>query len=131
MKGSDPQAVDKYIALLPKPQGDIVRVLRKIVRSAVPQVEERVAWGMPCYFHDGMLCSIMPCKAYVNLLFPKGKQLTDPKGILKGTGKGMRHVGIYTKHDIRTAQFTRWVKQAERLTAARRSGSTSSKRRRG
>ena len=125
------KSIPDFIAKLPQPQRDIASALRKIIKDAAPDVEERLSWGMPWYFHNGMLCSIMPCKAYVNFLFPKGKFLADPKHILEGSGKRMRHVKIHTARDIRAAQFRRWVKQAVALNAPPQSGSTSSKRRRG
>src|ERR1700741_945143 len=37
---------------------------------------------------------IMPKRGYVNLGFYQGALLTDPAGILEGTGKGLRHVKI-------------------------------------
>ena len=119
VKGSDPRAVDNYIAGLPHPQRDIVHALRKIIKSTVLGVEERLAWGKPWYFCDGMLCCIMPCKTRVNFLFPKGKLLGDPDHLLEGSGKTMRHVKIRCARDVSRIRFTRWLKQAARLNVAR------------
>ena len=37
---------------------------------------------------------IMPQKAYVNLGFYRGTSLSDPLGMLEGTGKDLRHVKV-------------------------------------
>lgn len=37
---------------------------------------------------------ILPHKSWVNLGFFRGGSLDDPKGLLEGTGKNMRHVKI-------------------------------------
>jgi hypothetical protein len=36
----------------------------------------------------------MPMRGYVNLGFYQGALLVDPKRLLEGTGKGLRHVKI-------------------------------------
>ena len=36
----------------------------------------------------------MPQKAYVNLGFYRGTSLSDPLGMLEGTGKDLRHVKV-------------------------------------
>jgi hypothetical protein len=41
----------------------------------------------------------MPLKSVVNLGFPCGTELTDPEGLLTGTGKHARHVRITTFQD--------------------------------
>lgn len=39
---------------------------------------------------------ILPHKSWVNLGFFRGGSLDDPKGLLEGTGKNMRHVKIHS-----------------------------------
>jgi hypothetical protein len=84
---------------------------------------------MPCYFHNGMVCGIMPCKAHVHLLLVKGARLTDPRHLLEGTGKAMRHLKLHTPAEIPVAQVKRWIRESLVLNAPPQSGSTSSKRR--
>lgn len=39
---------------------------------------------------------ILPHKSWVNLGFYKGTHLSDPEGVLEGTGANMRHVKIHS-----------------------------------
>ena len=119
------------MAKLGQPHGEIVTVLRKVIKTAAPDIEERIGWGMPCYFHNSMVSGIMSCKAHVNLQLIKGARLTDPRHLLEGTGKGIRHLKLRTPAEIPVAQVKRWIRESLALNAAPQSDSTSSKRRRG
>jgi hypothetical protein len=37
---------------------------------------------------------------HVNLMFPRGVDLKDPKGLLEGAGKAMRHVKMHAAADV-------------------------------
>ena len=43
---------------------------------------------------------IMPMRGYVNLGFYQGALLADPKRLLEGTGKGLRHVKIRSLAEV-------------------------------
>jgi hypothetical protein len=111
MTASSSKDVDELVVKLSQPHREIVAVLRKVIKAAVPGIEERIAWGMPCYFLDGMVCAILPYKAHVNLQLNKGVRLTDPRHLLEGTGKGMRHRKLHTPAQIPIAQVKRWIRE--------------------
>ncbi|MFK7913466.1 MAG: DUF1801 domain-containing protein [Pseudomonadales bacterium] len=48
-------------------------------------------------------CYIMPLKDRVNLGFYQGSSLSDPTGLLEGTGKSLRHVKV---HSMKIAKST-------------------------
>jgi hypothetical protein len=131
MTASSSAHVDEFVAKLGQPHCEIVAGLRKVIKAAAPDIEERISWGMPCYFHNGMVCGIMSCKAHVNLQLIKGARLTDPRHLLEGTGKGMRHLKLRTPAEIPVARVKRWIRESLALNAPPQSDSTSSKRRRG
>ena len=95
----------------------IVEALRRLVREAAPEATERgyTGWRSLMYTHNKMFCYIGPLKDSVNLGFHRGVDLLDTEGLLKGTGKGMRHVKIRSVEDIRADAFSRLVKEAYRL----------------
>ena len=97
-KGSNP--VDEFIARMPTEQRDIARTLREIVRNTAPRLTETIKWGYPCYVGAGNVCSIIPYPDHVNLAFFRGTELADPDRLLEGTGKGMRHVKVWSANDI-------------------------------
>ncbi len=48
----------------------------------------------------GEICYIKPLKDSVNLVFFHGANLEDPKKLLQGTGKLLRHIKFKKKEDI-------------------------------
>jgi hypothetical protein len=63
----------------------------------------------------------------VNVGFFRGAELADPKGILEGTGKFMRHVKLGPGHDCDAAALSRLISTAYsdmkiRVEAESRSG---------
>jgi hypothetical protein len=79
----------------------IARRLRAIIRGVDKGTVETVRLGDhaatygvgPRKMTDGY-AYIMPMRGYVNLGFYQGAVLADPRGLLEGTGKGLRHVKV-------------------------------------
>lgn len=72
-------------------------------------------WGFPCYVGTDNICNIMVTGKWVDLGFFRGVDLKDTKGLLEGSGKGMRHIKIHRLEDIDTVTTTAMVKQAASL----------------
>ena len=51
-------------------------------------------------------------KAHVNVGFFRGAELSDPGGLLEGTGKFMRHVKLKPGKDVDAAALTKLIKTA-------------------
>ena len=88
----------------PEVQAIILR-LRELILDVVPDAIEQVdqpgkliGYGFKPTYKD-TVCVIMPLKSAVNLGFPRGTELPDPRGLLTGTGKRARHVRIATLQD--------------------------------
>lgn len=96
---------------------DLVEALRALVRKAAPESSERgyTGWGNLVYDHNGMFCYIAPLKHSVNMGFHHGVELADPEGLLRGSGKGMRHVKVRKPEDIQQHAFSGLVREAYRL----------------
>lgn len=114
--GSD---VEPLVAALPQPTRDIVNALRAIIRKAAPGATETVKWGMPVYSYQGLLCYITTRTKRVRFgFYQQGIQLTDPDGLLEGSGDNMRHTKLDSLADIRPTLFGRWVKEAVRINSS-------------
>ena len=50
---NDPQAVDAYLATLPKAERDALERLRKLVKRTIPRVDERISYGTTVMFSRG------------------------------------------------------------------------------
>ena len=108
-----PPRVERYI-LAQRPQyRPLLRLLRKLVNEALPGVGEELKWGQPCFLvgREKVAC-LYVAGDHVNLGFFGGAELDDPKGLLEGMGKGMRHIKIRVPSDIKRREFTVFLKQA-------------------
>ena len=92
--------------------GQITDALHAIVRAAAPDAELTKKWGQDVYVLGKMLCAIATHTAHVNLVFFQGAELPDPKGLLEGTGKAVRHMKLRAPGDVDRAAVTALVKAA-------------------
>ena len=82
MKKTDPR-VDAYIAKSAPFARPILRRLRGLVRTACPQAEETIKWGMPAFVLDGkILCGMAAFKAHATFGFWRRelRQAVGPRG---------------------------------------------------
>jgi len=88
--------------------------VRDIVLKADPSIKEDIKWGSLTFIANEKIGWIFhyPQKEYINLGFFRATELSDPKKLLEGTGKGLRHVKIRSEKEIDVKQFTAWVKEA-------------------
>ena len=108
------------IAAILKKQAPEVRslaqALRAFVRKQVPGVTESInPWGVPTFDYHGELAYFMVHAAHVTFGFQRGAALKDPRRLLEGTGKSMRHVKIRTLEDLERPGMQELVKAAARL----------------
>ncbi len=50
-----PQSVDEYISSFNEPIRTQLEALRKLIKRTIPNVEEKISWGAPCYYLNGYL----------------------------------------------------------------------------
>lgn len=67
----DPR-VDAYIAKKPDFAKAILSHIRRVMHSAVPDVEETIKWGAPAFEHKGILCIMAAFKEHCALNLWKG-----------------------------------------------------------
>ena len=84
----------------------------------MPEAEERVqkGWGIISYFHPRMFLYIGPAREFVYFGFCRGVELSDPRKLLQGSGKYMRHAKLYPNHDLPVAALKKLIIQAHALT---------------
>lgn len=59
------------------------------------------------------ICLVVVYRDHVNLLFPRGVDLTDAKGLLEGSGKAMRHVKMHSPADTTRPGVGALIRQAK------------------
>jgi uncharacterized protein YdhG (YjbR/CyaY superfamily) len=65
-----PKSVDAYIASAPPAVRPILEAIRTTVRNAAPAAEERISYGMPAYFLDGVLVYFAAFKKHIGFYPP-------------------------------------------------------------
>lgn len=107
--------VKDFIRKLDQKDKAIVVALRDLITQAAPTAEVSIKWGCPWWTLNGFLCAVYVAGDHVNLAFSRGIELSDPNGLLEGTGKGMRHIKVRDLSDVKKTKFTALIRQAVTL----------------
>ena len=93
--------------------GAIAQRWFEVMRSCGDNVRELLHDGHPtACVGDVAFAYVNAFKAHVNVGFFRGTEIADPKGLLEGTGKFMRHVKLSPKRDLDTAALMNLIKTA-------------------
>ena len=93
----------------------VIEGLRKLVKRVAPKLRETVKWGNGCWVtDDANVAFVYSADDHVQFGFFDGAALKDPKKILQGSAKYVRHVKVRKPGDIDQAAFAALVKQAAR-----------------
>jgi len=100
------QTFTEFLASYSPEVRDLALKARELILEVIPNALEQVdppskiiAYRVGLKMAD-IICVIAPYKSYVNLMFSRGTELPDPKGLLVGTGKRARHVKITSDRDL-------------------------------
>jgi hypothetical protein len=112
--------IECFFAELPGQKRAHAQRIRDIILEVHPKIVERIKWrNLTFAYSENNIASVYSFDtiSYINLAFFKGALLPDPKRLLEGTGKGMRHLKIHSEKDINKKQIISWIKEAIRLNA--------------
>ena len=116
--------VQAYIAAMPGWKSEVGRRLDALITRAVPNVHKAIKWNSPLYGIDpekggeGWFLGIHCYTKFIKIAFFRGAFLSPiPPGESKQ--KVVRYLHIREDDQLDDAQFTRWVKQASRLSGQR------------
>jgi len=84
-----PQSVDAYVAGFPPDVRVVLEKIRLTIRTAAPDAEEKIAYGMPAFVQDGPLVYYAAFKNHIGF-FPTSTGIVKFKDELAayGTSKG-------------------------------------------
>ena len=98
----------------PKNQA-IIRGLRRLVKRVEPGLSETVKWGNGCWVGStGPVAYVYSAPEYVQFGFFKGSSLNDPRGLLEGKGRYVRHTTVRSPSGINERSFAALLRQAAR-----------------
>jgi hypothetical protein len=89
-KGESPsRLIDGRIKELGDWRGQTLSHIRALIKQADPGVVEEWKWrGVPCWYHDGLICTGETYKSVVKVTFAKGASLKDPSKLFNSSLEG-------------------------------------------
>jgi hypothetical protein len=115
----------KLLAVYEVAVGELALGLRELVLAEAPNANEliydaynavAIAYSFTEKWQQGF-CHIAVYSRYANLGFQRGAELADPAGVLKGTGKLIRHIRVASKDDLRQPCLRQYLRAAIELDA--------------
>jgi len=126
-----PNSVEDLLARYPEDVQEVALAAREFVRGALPDAEETVdgpanllgyQYG-PGY--KGLICTLMMSSTGVKLGIVRGAELSDPRGLMAGSGKVHRHVPLSHVTDLKQPGLKQLLKAALAAWRRRSAESTS------
>ena len=108
--------VEEFLSTLPLDVQDITRKLVAVARKKMPGAHEFIYHSAVGYSVSDSpfdrICYIAPQKkSYVNFGFFFGAGLDDPKTLLIGEGKRLRHVKIWSVNEAKNPALAKLISQ--------------------
>jgi hypothetical protein len=108
-------AVGAWMDRQPDELGAIARRWFGVIRDCGDDVRELLHDGHPtACVADAAFAYVNAFKAHVNVGFFRGAELADPRGLLEGTGKYMRHVKLRPGGGVDAAALVELIECAYR-----------------
>lgn len=117
------RSVDEYIESLPDGRRGICELIRELILSNVPGIEEKISFKIPFYHYFGMFMYLNNTKEGIDVAFCRGKDLLEefPQLNIKNRAT-IATVNIQTKNDIAKVSLRElivaaaaWNEEAKRL----------------
>ena len=117
------QLISQRIAQLGDWRGETLSRMRKLIKSADPDVVEEWKWMNPIWSHDGIICTGESYKDKVKLTFAKGAALKDPARLFNSSldGKVRRAIDIHEGEEVDASAFKALVRQAVAVNSSGKS----------
>ena len=110
--------IDARIKELGDWRGEMLAKMRKLIKQADPKAVEEWKWrGVPCWYHDVLICTGETYKNIVKLTFAKGASLKDPKRLFNSSleGNTRRAIDLHEGDEIDEAAFKALIREAVAL----------------
>ena len=112
-----PQKITDYINKVDGEFYDILTQLREIIFSSDLGIVEDWKWGVPNFYHEGMVCWLTSFKKHVGLNFFKGSLIKDKFNVFESCGdeKSNRIIKYTEAAQINKSRLNYYLKQAVAL----------------
>ncbi len=82
-KTEKPTTIDEYIAQFPADVQQILNKIRRLIKELAPEATERISYGMPGFYLNGMLVWFAGHAKYIGF-YPTGEGIEAFKGEIAG-----------------------------------------------
>jgi hypothetical protein len=93
----------------------VAEAVREVVRAVAPELRVEKKWGQPWYVGTDLVLLVGEFTHHVGVEFWRGTSLSDPRHLLEGTGKNLRHVKVRTTAAATSPALIALVREAVRL----------------
>jgi hypothetical protein len=130
-EGKSPsQLIDARIQELGDWRGEMLGMVRGVIKEADPDVVEEWKWvkptnpGTPVWSHDGIICTGETYKNTVKMTFAKGASLEDPSGLFNASLEGTtrRAIDIHEGEEVDEEALKGLVRAAVALNESKALG---------
>jgi hypothetical protein len=107
---------DDYAADQTPANRALIRGLRKLAKRAAPALVESVKWGNGCWLKgEKPVAFVYSAPDHAQFGFFAGAALKDPKELLQGSGRYVRHVKIRSASDLDASALGALLRQAVKV----------------
>lgn len=118
-KPTDQEQVDEWMNKLDPEMRPVVDTLRKIIKKAGPELNERIKWNAPSYYYKEDIVTFGPVRSKdkIILVFHHPRIVKINSGLLQGDYKDRRLVYINSEKEIREAkkELERIIKESVKM----------------
>ena len=115
--GKKYKSVDDYLSTRSAEGRPLLEELRSFIHANLPGASEDLDYGVPVFLnaHGVPVLYLFGSKAHVNFGFLRSAELSDPDGVLKGSGKPSKHVRIAPGAPIDKDRLLGFIAQCSKI----------------
>ena len=109
--------IDDYISRCNPAVRPLLEELRSFVLTTLPGATEGMQYGAPIFrnAHGVPVIYLFGSETHANFGFLRSSDLTDPDGILKGSGTPSKHIRVQLGKPFDKALLSEFVRQCETI----------------
>lgn len=121
MKNYSAKDVDEFIASAQEEARPKLEELRKLIKSAIPNAEEKISWGVPFYWYHGALAGFAPYRNHISFGLAFVLRSDDRKVLEeKGYTTGKKTIQIRYDQKVPVTAIKNMLKAQAKINEARR-----------
>ena len=106
------QALLDDIRLLDGARHTLVESVQALVETTISPLCGEVKYGGILFSSGVQFCGVFAYQKHVSIEFGSGAKISDPLGFLEGSGKGRRHIKLYSVDDIQAKNLALYLRLA-------------------